>query len=62
MNENDNEEEIQPANLNELNETRNEDPKQLENQEDNVNMIEDVQHEDLNTDNFFPLNVDDPWN
>lgn len=52
---NDNEEVIdviQPKNK-----TNNEDSNQLENEEDDVHMIEDVQHEDLNQENCFPLNI-----
>lgn len=39
--------------MNELNETDNEDPKQLENEEDDGNMIEKC---------YFPLKVDNPRN
>ncbi|XP_024195635.1 zinc finger MYM-type protein 1-like [Rosa chinensis] len=62
MNENENEEVVQPANVNELNDIEVEDPKQPENEEDDVNMIEDVQHEDLYQESCFPLNIDDPGN
>lgn len=55
-NENDNKEVIQLANMNELNDTHSEDPKQLENEEESKDdeiMIEEC---------CFPLNVDDSWN
>lgn len=39
------------------NETNSEDPQQPEHEEDDVHMIEDVQHEDLNQESCFPSNI-----
>ena len=47
MIENDNEEVVQPANVNESDDIVIEDPKQPEHEKGDVNMVDDVQHEDF---------------